>query len=63
MLLGVYLPSKLIWWVPNLSTLARQAWSAGGRFFLAYVLLISAWVGLLLVIGVRAEKEDPGPFV
>lgn len=61
--LGVYLPGKFVWWIPDLSTLVRQAWSAGGRFFLAYVLLISAWVGLLLVVGVRAEKEDPEPFV
>jgi len=26
---------------------------------LAYVILISAWVALLLVIGTRVEKEDP----
>jgi hypothetical protein len=55
---GVYLPRKFIWWIPDLSTLTRQAWSAGARFFLAYVLLISAWVGLLLVVGTRVEKED-----
>ncbi len=56
---GLYLPRKVIWWIPDLSTLTRQAWSAGARFFLAYALLISAWVGLLLVAGARAEKEDP----
>lgn len=57
--LGAYLPGKLVWWIPDLSTLQRQAWSAGVRFLLAYLLLISVWVGLLLVVGTRVEKEDP----
>lgn len=61
LVVGLYLPSKLIWWIPDLSTLTRQAWSAGARLLLAYVLLISAWVGLLLVAGTRVEKEDPDP--
>ena len=56
---GVYLPYKLVWWVPDLDTLRRQAWSAGLRFALAYVLLISAWVALLLVIGDRLSRLDP----
>jgi hypothetical protein len=58
---GLYLPSKLVWWIPDLSTLTRQAWSAGIRFFLAYLFLISAWVGLLLVAGTRADEEDSDP--
>jgi hypothetical protein len=58
LVIGLYLPSKLIWWIPDLSTLTRQVWSAGIRFLLAYTLLISAWVGLLLVAGTRADKED-----
>ena len=33
----------------------------GLRFLLAYVILISAWVALLLVVGTRVEKEDPEP--
>jgi hypothetical protein len=61
LLVGVYLPYKLVWWIPDLSTLRKQAWSAGFRFALAYLLLISAWVALLLVIGERVEKEDPEP--
>ncbi len=60
-LIGAYLPYKLVWWIPDLSTLTKQAWSAGLRFALAYVLLISAWVALLFVVGVRAEKEDSDP--
>ena len=59
MLIGVYVPYKLVWWIPDLSDLSRQAWSMGFRFLLAYVILISAWVALLLVIGTRVEKEDP----
>jgi hypothetical protein len=56
---GVYVPCKLIWWIPNLETLRSQAWSAGLRFAAAYIVVISAWVALLLVIGDRLSKEDP----
>jgi hypothetical protein len=59
MLVGAYVPYKLVWWIPDLSDLHKQAWSMGLRFFLAYVILITAWVALLLVIGARVEKEDP----
>jgi hypothetical protein len=58
-IVGGYLPCKIIWWIPNASTLSKQAWSAGLRFFFAYVLLVSAWVALLLILGTRAEQEDP----
>jgi hypothetical protein len=56
---GGYLPYKLVWWIPELNTLKQQAWSAGARFALAYVLLVSAWVALLLVIGDRLSEIDP----
>jgi len=56
---GGYVPYKLVRWIPDLNTLAQQAWSAGLRFALAYVLLVSAWVALLLVIGDRLSKLDP----
>jgi len=61
LLIGVYLPYKLVWWIPDLSTLTKQAWSMSARFALAYILLITAWVALLLVVGSRVEKEDPEP--
>jgi hypothetical protein len=61
MLIGVHLPYKLVRWIPDLSDLRRQAWSMGLRFFLAYVILITAWVALLLVVGTRVEKEDLEP--
>jgi len=58
-LLGAYLPYKLVWWIPDVSTLGKQAWSMGLRFALAYILLISAWVSLLLVVGDRLSNDDP----
>jgi len=60
---AVYLPYKLIWWIPDVSSLSGQAWSAGLRFALAYLLLISAWIALLLVIGDRLTRLDPEPLV
>ena len=58
---GVYVPYKLVWWIPGLGTLSKQAWSAGVRFFFAYLVLISAWVSLLLVTGEFVEAEDSVP--
>ena len=60
-LIGGLVPYKLVYWVPDLSTLKQQAWSAGARFFFAYVVLITAWISLLLVVGERAEVEDSPP--
>ena len=56
---GGYLPYKLVWWIPKLDTLRGQAWSAGLRFALAFLLLISAWIALWLVIGDRLSEIDP----
>ena len=58
---GAYLPYQLVWWIPDLDTLRQQAWSAGLRLALAYVLLVSAWVVLLLVIGDPLAILDPLP--
>jgi len=57
-LVGVYIPYKLIWWMPNLSDLRKQAWSMGLRFFASYVILITAWIALVWMVGVRTETED-----
>jgi hypothetical protein len=59
MLIGAYVPYKLVRWIPDLSDLRKQAWSMGLRFFIAYVILITAFVALLLVVGSRVELEDP----
>lgn len=58
MLVAVYVPYRLVWWIPDLSDLRKQAWSMGLRFFVAYVILISAWIALVLVVGTRVERED-----
>jgi len=55
---GAYIPYKLVWWIPNLSDLHKQAWSMGLRFFTAYVLLITAWIALVWMVGVHTERED-----
>ena len=59
MLIGAYVPYKLVRWIPDLSDLRKQAWSMGLRFFVAYVILITAFVALLLVVGSQVEQEDP----
>jgi hypothetical protein len=56
---GVREPYRLVRWVPDLSTLNKQAWSMGVRFAIAYIVLITAWVGLLQIVGSRVETEDP----
>ena len=53
---GVYIPYKLVWWIPNLDSLGKQAWSMGLRFFAAYVLLITAWIALVWMVGMKVEK-------
>jgi hypothetical protein len=60
-IVGAYVPYRLVWWIPGLSTISKQAWSAGVRFFFAYLLLISAWVALLLVTGEFVEAENGVP--
>ncbi len=60
-IIGVYIPYKLVWWIPDLATLRQQAWSAGLRLSIAYVVFISTWVAMLLVVGEWAEKQDPDP--
>jgi len=59
MLIGAYLPYKLIWWIPAVADPRKEAWSMGLRFFVAYVIVIMAWIALVWMTGVRTEKEDP----
>ncbi len=63
LLVGAYVPFRLVWWIPDLSDLRKQAWSMGLRFFLAYVILITAWVALVLVVGTRVDRDDRQPIV
>lgn len=57
--LGAWVPYKFVTWVPELSTLRQQAWSAGLRFAAAYVVLITAGIGMMWMVGERTEREDP----
>ena len=59
MALASWVPYKLVTWVPDLSTLQQQAWSAGLRFVAAYVVLITAGLGLMWMAAERTDREDP----
>lgn len=57
--LGIYLPYKLVWWIPDLQTIRQQAWSMGARFLLAYAIAITAFIGLVWITGEYTDREDP----
>lgn len=57
--LGVFVPYKLIWMVPQRDDIRKQAWSMSLRFFAAYVILITAWIALVWMVGVYTERETP----
>lgn len=56
---GIYIPYKLVWWIPDFQTIRQQAWSMGSRFLLAYTILITAGVALIWMVGVYTDREDP----
>jgi hypothetical protein len=60
-LVGVYVPYKLIWWVDYQTSLNLQAWSMGVRFLAAYVIVVTAAIALIGVTGWLTEHEDPEP--
>src|SRR5208282_2195546 len=55
---GVYVPYRLIWWIPAVDDLRKQAWSMGLRFFAAHLIVITAWIALVWMVGVRTEREE-----
>lgn len=57
---GVYLPYRLVWWIPDLAGIRKQAWSVGLRFSAAYLLGIAVFIVLVWMVGMRVEGEDPG---
>jgi hypothetical protein len=57
---GGYIPYRLVWWIPKFETVKAQAWSMGLRFFGAYLLAVSAWIAVNWMVGVFAEREDAG---
>jgi hypothetical protein len=56
---GIYLPYKLVWWIPDLQTVRQQAWSMGLRFLLAYVIGVTFFLVVVWVTAKHVSREDP----
>ena len=56
---GIYIPYKLVWWIPDLQTIRQQLWSMGLRFLLAYAVGITAFIALVWMTGIYTDREDP----
>jgi hypothetical protein len=63
LLTGVYLPYRLIHWVPNRATLTGELWSAAVRLSAAYLLAVTAlvWLAWSLVRTLAAPAEEGTP--
>jgi hypothetical protein len=59
LVLGVYVPYKLVWWIPDLQTIRQQAWSMAARFLLAYLIAVTAFIAGVWMAGTYTEREDP----
>jgi hypothetical protein len=60
LLLGfIYIPYKLVWWIPDLQTIRQQAWSMGLRFLLAYVIAVAIFMALVSMTAAYTDREDP----
>jgi len=57
--IGVYFPYKLVWWIPDLQTIRQQSWSMGLRFLLAYVVGVTAFLGVVWMTAWHTDREDP----
>jgi hypothetical protein len=56
---GVFIPYKLVWWIPDLQTLRQQAWSMGLRFLLAYTIGITSFIAVVWMTALHTDREDP----
>lgn len=54
---SVWLPWRLVTWVPRFETLAAQAWSAGVRFLLAWALLTGGLCWLVACLGLLSRES------
>jgi len=61
LLLGatVYSAYKLVWWIPDLQTLRQQAWSAAGRFLLAYIIGVTGFIAVVWMTALHTDRDDP----
>lgn len=57
MVAGLYVPWRLIWWIPKLEGMRAQAISAAARFALAGVLYVVSWV----LVGASLTRETEPP--
>ena len=56
---GIYIPYKLVWWIPDLQTIRQQAWNMGVRFLVAYTIDVTAFLAVVWMAGSRTNREDP----
>ncbi len=56
-LAGLWLPARLMTWVPGFQTLAAQAWSAGVRAALAWALFTGAICWLFAFLGLISRER------
>jgi hypothetical protein len=56
---GVYIPYKLVWWIPDVQTIRQQGWSMGLRFLLAYVTGVTAFLAVVWMTASHTDREDP----
>jgi len=56
---GLYVPGKLVGWVPAFESLAARAASVVVRFGLAYVLAVTAWLTLAALIAHFLLRREP----
>jgi hypothetical protein len=60
-MVGLWVPYQIAWWISGKGGVRQQAWSAGLRFFAAYVIAVTAWVVLVWFVGAFTSREDPEP--
>lgn len=60
---AVWLPWRLVTWVPRFESLAAQAWSAGARLLLAWALFTGGLCWMAACLGLMSEERDDGEAV
>jgi hypothetical protein len=58
-LVGIFLPGRLVWWILPVKGLFAEAVSVIVRFTVAYILAVTAWLTLAAVIGrLGSERKE-----
>ena len=58
-ILGIYLPYKLIGWHPQLSGLQMQTTSLGVRFLVAFLMVVTSWLTLASLLAAGRRRSTP----